>query len=350
MDARGRRSMTDRFVKALAGERQPVPPVWCMRQAGRYQRSYQARRRKYSFEQMCRDPRLAADVALAPIEEFDFDAAILFSDLLFPLDALGLPVSYDDGGPKLAKRLDASKVSKLRSVDAATARLAFQAEAVALTRAELPASKGLIGFIGGPWTLFVYAVEGTHAGSLIGAKSSMALYQAFARVMVPLLERAARAQLEAGADVVMVFDTAAGELSPDAFRRFLAPDLRRLSRKLPGRLGYFARSIQPAHLGGMGTQQIGDWLGLGVDWRWNLSDVLAASDRARFVQGNFDPALLHLTGRDLARAIDQFLTPIARLTPAQKRGWICGLGHGVLPGTPETSVREFVRTVRRRLS
>lgn len=340
----------DRFVRALAGERQDVPPVWCMRQAGRYQRSYQARRRKYSFDQLCREPHLAAGVALDPIHEFDFDAAILFSDLLFPLDALGLPVSYDDGGPQLLRRLDGTNIARLRSVEKAMAGLAFQAEAVALTRAQLPPSKGLIGFVGGPWTLFVYAVEGTHAGSLIRAKSSMRLYRAFARVMVPLLERAARAQLEAGADVVMVFDTAAGELSPDAFRRYLAPDLRRLSRKLPGQLGYFARSIQPAHLGGMGTNEIGEWLGLGVDWRWNISDVLTARGRKGFVQGNFDPSLLHLTGRDLARALEEFLAPLAELTPAQRRGWICGLGHGVLPGTPETSVRDFVRTVRRRLS
>lgn len=341
----------NRFVSAIAGERQDVPPIWFMRQAGRYQRSYQARRRRHTFEQLCREPHLAAGVAIDSVQQFDFDAAILFSDLLFPLDALGLPVSYDDGGPRLARRLDDARLPKLREVDQAAERLAFQAEATALTRFQLPASKGLIGFIGGPWTLFVYAVEGTHAGPLLQAKTSMRLYQRFARILVPLLERAARAQLEAGADVVMVFDTAAGELAPDDFRRFLAPDLRRLSAALPDRLGYFARGIQPAHLGGnASTGEIGRWLGLGVDWRWNLGAALGARGRTGFVQGNFDPARLHLTGAALRRAVADHLAPIAALAPARRRGWICGLGHGVLPGTPEDSVRDFVRTVRRHMA
>jgi uroporphyrinogen decarboxylase len=179
----------------------------------------------------------------------------------------------------------------------------------------------------------------------------MSLYRKFSRVIVPLLERQARAQLDAGADVVMVFDTAAGELSPADFRRYLSPDLRRLSNALPGRLGYFARTIQAAHLGGRAnTTDIGNWRGLGVDWRWNLVDALKTPARQGFVQGNFDPAMLHLTGAALRRSIEEFLAPIATLPPSQRRGWICGLGHGVLPGTPETSVRDFVRTVRRRLA
>ena len=339
-----------RFVKALAGEVQSIPPVWCMRQAGRYQRSYQARRRKHTFEQLCREPHLAAGVALDSVNQFDFDAAILFSDLLFPLDALGLPVTYDDHGPHLTKLLDDTRIDRLRGIDQAAAALAFQAEAVALTRYQLAASKGLIGFIGGPWTLFVYAVEGTHKGALTTAKSSMPLYRRFARIIVPLLERAARAQLEAGADVVMVFDTAAGELSPADFRRYLVPDLRRLSAKLPGQMGYFARSVQSAHLGDAGAVDIGTWAGIGVDWRWNLSDVLASKTRQGFVQGNFDPAMLHLTGAALKRSIGEFLAPVADLSDEQRRGWICGLGHGILPKTPEASVRDFVRTVRRRLA
>lgn len=339
-----------RFDNALAGERQDVPPVWFMRQAGRYQRSYQAKRRKYTFEELCREPHLAAAVALDAAEEFDFDAAILFSDLLFPLNALGLPLRYDDSGPKLGRPLDDNLVGRLRAIEQAATALEFQAEAVALTRFGLPASKGLIGFIGGPWTLFVYAVEGTHSGSLIRPKASMALYRKFARIIVPLLERAAQSQLDAGADVVMVFDTAAGELSPAMYRRHLVPDLQKLSSKLAGRLGYYARGIQQAHLGGMTSAAIGDWAGLGVDWRWDLTEVLAARGRRGFVQGNFDPALLHLTGAALKRAVGEFLDPIVALPDAARRGWVCGLGHGVLPGTPETSVRDFVRTVRRRLS
>ena len=342
--------MSGRFVGALAGKPQAVPPVWCMRQAGRYQQAYQEFRRRHSFEKLCREPELAARVALSSIEDFDFDAAILFSDLLFPLDALGLGLKYDDSGPKILKRLSAANIARLRPADAAIKDLAFQAEAVAATRRQLPTSKGLIGFVGGPWTLFVYATEGTHKGSLGHAKTSLPLYRRFARVMVPLLKKMARAQIEAGADLVMVFDTAAGELAPGDFRRHVAPHLTQLADSLPGRLGYYARGLNPAHGDKAGALPPGTWAGVGVDWRWNLADVLAAPGRRGFVQGNFDPALLHLTGRALAQALDEFLDPIVGLAPELRQGWICGLGHGVLPKTPEASVRTFVRTVRKRLA
>jgi uroporphyrinogen decarboxylase len=336
------------FTQALAGRPQRRPPIWCMRQAGRYQRAYQTFRRRYSFEALCREPELSARVALASIEDFDFDAAILFSDLLFPLDAIGLGLTYNDDGPHLKQRFSTS-TRITRSFDRIARDLAFQAEAVAATRRQLPTDKGLIGFIGGPWTLFVYAVEGTHRGSLTRAKSSMALYRRFARMLVPVLELIAQRQLAAGADLVMVFDTAAGELSPEAFRRHVVPDLARLAASAPGRLGYFARGVNPAHLGD-GLSLPGPWAGHGFDWRWSLAGVLTAPGRQGFVQGNLDPALLHLEGRRLTAAIDEFLSPLASLEPDVRRGWICGLGHGVLPGTPESSVRTFVKAVRRRLS
>jgi uroporphyrinogen decarboxylase len=341
--------MSGRFVRALAGDRQAAPPIWCMRQAGRYQRAYQAFRRRHSFETLCREPELSAKVALAAVEDFDFDAAILFSDLLFPLQALGFGLSYDDGGPKLSRRLTPEFLARLRPVATAARGLTFQAEAVAATRRQLPPETGLIGFIGGPWTLFVYATEGSHSGSLAHAKSSLGLYRRFARVIVPLLGRMAGAQLEAGADLVMVFDTAAGELTPTAFRHHILPDLTRLADGHPGRLGYYARNLHPAHFGDDDEALPGAWAGIGLDWRWDLSRVLGRPNRRGFVQGNFDPALLHLTGAALRRAIDEFLSPVAALTPDERHGWICGLGHGVLPGTPEESMRTFVRMARERL-
>jgi uroporphyrinogen decarboxylase len=145
-----------------------------------------------------------------------------------------------------------------------------------------------------------------------------------------------------------VFDTAAGELAPSAFREHVVPDLRQLASVRPQRLGYFARALHPAHLAGDG--ELGPWAGIGLDWRWDLSQYLAAADRRGFVQGNFDPALLHLTGAQLRDALREFLEPIAALTPDERRGWVCGLGHGILPGTPEESVATFVQTVRERLS
>jgi uroporphyrinogen decarboxylase len=335
------------FARAVRGEATPAPPVWLMRQAGRYQQSYRTLRERHSFDDLCRQPELAAQVTLAPIAEFDFDAAILFSDLLFPLEALGFSLSYDDGPPKLGQTLTPDFCRALKSAHDAAPALEFQREAMAETRARLSADKALLGFVGGPWTLFVYALEGTHAGPLARAKSSLDLYRSFADRLVPLLEREIAMQFEGGADLVMIFDTAGGDVPPSIFTRAIAPDLARLAAAFPGRIGYYAKHSHPSHFAGGWTR---DFAGVGFDGRWQIADVLANGRPAPFVQGNMDPALLFLTGNALDRAIDEFLAPIAALPAASRSGWICGLGHGVLPGTPEASVRRFVSKVRKAFS
>jgi uroporphyrinogen decarboxylase len=334
------------WQRALAGEPQRVPPIWLMRQAGRYHRPYQQLRQTHRFEDLCRRPELAAEVAMGPIRDFDFDAAILFSDLLFPLEALGMSLSYDDGPPKLDGPLDADRIARFRPLDAAIDRLRFQPEAVALTRQVLPVEKGLIGFVGGAWTLFVYAMEGSHAGAMRQSKSSWALYRAFAARMTALLRATIAAQLDAGADVVMILDTAAGELPPAYFHREVAPDLAGLARSFPNRVGYYTKAGHPDLVDPLIAAA--PWAGYGVDSRWDLASRLAHPGRRGFVQGNFDQSWLFLPPADLERAIADFLDPIAALAPEQRRGWICGLGHGVLPGTPESAVRTFVRMARER--
>jgi uroporphyrinogen decarboxylase len=336
------------FQRTLAGEPAGCPPIWLMRQAGRYHAPYQALRRRHGFEELCRVPALAAEVAMGPIRDFDFDAAILFSDLLFPLEALGMALSYDEGPPALDGPLNADRIARFRSLDEATARLQFQAEAVAATRALLPPDKGLIGFTGGPWTLFVYAMEGSHAGAMRVAKSSWRLYSSFAARVMPLLRHAIAMQLEAGADVVMVLDTAAGELPPAYFDRDVAPDLTSLAQTFPGRVGYYAKAAHPALFAG--RMIAAPWAGFGVDSRWDLPPLLVDRPGRGFVQGNFDPAWLFLPEDQLAEALAGFLDPIAALDAEARRGWVCGLGHGVLPATPEAAVRTFVRTVRERFS
>src|SRR5437870_11663316 len=145
-----------RFQNALARRAQPTPPIWLMRQAGRYHRLYQALRAKHSFMELCKQPELAAEVALGPVLDFDFDAAILFSDLLFPLEALGFGLEYSAAGPQLEWNLDRAKLSALKSVEEAWPNLLFQGEALRLTRNALPDDKSLIGFVGGPWTFCGY--------------------------------------------------------------------------------------------------------------------------------------------------------------------------------------------------
>ena len=160
-----------RFQNALARRPQSTPPIWLMRQAGRYHKHYQALRQKYSFMDLCKQPELAAEVALGPVLDFDFDAAILFSDLLFPLEALGMGLEYTDKGPQLGWNLNEQTLPQLRSVEEAWPGLLFQGDAMRATRQRIPSDRSLIGFVGGPWTLFVYAVEGSHKGSLVESKN-----------------------------------------------------------------------------------------------------------------------------------------------------------------------------------
>src|SRR6266446_5407678 len=239
---------SERFQNALARRPQSVPPIWMMRQAGRYHRHYQELRQKHSFMDLCKQPELAAQVALGPVMDFDFDAAILFSDLLFPLEALGMGLDYTDRGPQLGWQLNPETLAQLHSIEDAWPHLLFQGDAMQATRELIPSDRSLIGFVGGPWTLFVYAVEGSHKGSLATSKSLLSLFPKFCEVMVPLLARNIELQLNNGAELVMIFDTAAGELPPGVFRTMVVPQLQEMTRKGPSRIGYYSKGTQPAHL------------------------------------------------------------------------------------------------------
>lgn len=330
-----------RFQNALARRPQPTPPIWLMRQAGRYHKHYQALRAKYSFMDLCKQPELAAEVALGPVLDFDFDAAILFSDLLFPLEALGMGLAYTDHGPELGWKLDEHSVSRLRAVDDAWPSLMFQGEAMRATRARIPDDRSVIGFIGGPWTLFVYAVEGTHKGSLNESKKLWRLFPRFCETIVPLLQRNIELQLSNGAELVMIFDTAAGELSPAMFLSDVVPQLQKLTAANAARIGYYSKGTQPAHLQHEFFSR-GALAGLGFDHRWKLPELFGSFPHG-FIQGNFDQSLLLSDAAELRNRLRQYLEPMAGKAPA---GWISGLGHGVLPGTPEDNVRLFVDTVR----
>ena len=329
-----------RFQNALQRIPQRTPPVWLMRQAGRYHRHYQALRRQFSFMDLCKQPELAAQVALGPVMDFDFDAAILFSDLLFPLEALGMGLEYKDTGPKLGWNLTRQTLAKLRSVEDAWPNLLFQGQAMRATRQLLSNDKSLIGFVGGPWTLFVYAVEGTHK-NVQRATQELPLFEEFCRTLVPLLIKNIQLQLANGAEVVMIFDTAAGELPADIFRSEIIRQLERLAYAFPARLGYYSKATTREHLDHPLFTE-GHWAGLGVDHNWDLRDAFDQFPNG-FIQGNFDQNLLLASGDDLKRSLEQFLNPLLK---HDRTGWICGLGHGVLPKTPEENVRYFVDTVR----
>lgn len=334
----------EKFQNAIKGVAQKVPPVWFMRQAGRYHQHYQNLKSKHTFMELCKSPELATEVAMGPIQDFDFDVAILFSDLLFPLEALGMGLKYDPG-PIMDRELRPQDLAGLRPIDEALEHLKFQKTAVELTRRALPKDKSLIGFVGGPWTLFTYATAGQHDGNLIGAKTRMDFFNSFCEIMVPLLEKNIQLQLDGGAEVVMFFDTAAGELSPMLFNQYLAPHLTRLAQKFPKRVGYYSKGTQSAHLD---AQLLKDpnWAGLGFDHRWDMTRVLKTPTTG-FKQGNFDQALLFSEPSVFRTRLAEYLKPIQELSPEERKGWVCGLGHGVLPKTPEANVREFVQIIRK---
>lgn len=338
-----------KFQNALKKVPQAVPPIWFMRQAGRYHSHYQALRKQHSFEELCKVPDLAAEVAWGPIQDFDFDVAILFSDILFPLEALGMGLKYTEEGPRLSFQLDHDSIGKLKPADEACEFLNFQGQAMGLTRKKLPKDKSLIGFVGGIWTLFVYACEGGHSGSLTKTKAQMHLFPKFAEAMSTLHTYTIQKQLEAGAEVVHVFDTAAGELSPSLFQQYVVPSLKKLAQRFPHQLGYYSKGTQTAFLSA--DLLSAPWTGFGFDHRWDLPQFLRKSRNELnvpgFIQGNFDQALLHCSSDDLKKYLSDYITSWKNLTVEQRVGWVSGLGHGILPKTPEVNVHIFIQSIRK---
>ncbi len=340
--------MNTNFNNAIGNIPQPVPPIWFMRQAGRYHSHYQALRKKNSFMDLCRLPDLAAEVAMGPIMDFDFDVSIMFSDLLFPLQAMGFGLQYTDEGPKLDIHLTPDLFPRLTPFEDAWPQLLFQKRVLELTRKKLPKNKSLIGFIGGPWTLFVYAVEGSHKGSLTLSKKYLPLYQQFSSLLIPILKKNIDLQLEGGAEVVMIFDTAAGEIDPYIYSQLVMPQLVELAKLYPKKLGYYSKGT----MGGYFSKDffMAPWAGLGFDHRWNLPPLLKnlnVYENSFFAQGNFDQSLLHQEPADFEKTLRRYLQPFLEMDLRDRSRWVCALGHGVLPNTPEKNVHTFIEVVRK---
>ena len=342
--------MTETALTAALNRRNDGrPPVWMMRQAGRYHSHYQLLKRYNDFINLCRNPELAAETAMGPIHDFNFDAAILFSDLLFPLEAMGMGLKYDPG-PKLDFHLRTlADVQRLTGGAERATHLQFQADAVRLTRARLRRDKGLIGFVGGPFTLYVYAAAGSHERAqeaLPGIQNG--IYAAFNGKLLDLLAHNMALQSRAGAECVALFDTAAGEIDAATYQQQVVPVLadvlarfRRLDPATP--VIYYSRGTGPAYWDALKDLP---FQCLGIDWRHDLADVLQRYGDRWAIQGNVDPEWLHLPLAELERRLQEYFGKIRALPPQLRRGWICGLGHGVLQKTPEANVRRFVSLQR----
>lgn len=324
-------------------------PVWFMRQAGRYHNHYQNIKKRSDFITMCKDPTLACEVTMGPIEEFKFDAAILFSDLLFPLEHLGTGLRYDPG-PKLDWHLDTvEKLKDLKELSSARDFFDFQKQACLLLKKTLPTDRTLLGFVGGPFTLYTYVTEGLHDGNLVSAKRGLhdGRWEGFLQKLIPNLIVEMQVQAEGGADAVCLFDTAAGELSPGDYGRFVVPALKTVIgefKKLcpQTRVTYYSKHTQAAHWEYLHDLPMDT---MGIDWRCDLVAAQKMFPKI-YIQGNFDPIWLHLPQDILLSNMREWHKDLMKrgLNPEK---WICGLGHGVTIQTPEDNVRKAVELIHK---
>jgi uroporphyrinogen decarboxylase len=342
-----------RFLAAC--KRLPVdrPPVWMMRQAGRYLPQYRAVRSRTTFLGLCKTPDLATEVTLQPIDEFGMDAAILFSDILIPLEAMGLALEFTEDGPNLPQPVrDAAHVAGLGIPDPEDT-MPFVMEAVRRIKKGLAGRVPLIGFSGAPFTLASYAVEGggsknyTHLKRMMFARPDAA-HGLLAKIATTV-SLYLRAQVAAGAEAVQIFDTWAGILAPRDFEEFALRYVRAIIADLresaewaaagsPPIIYYPANGSAPylELVAGAGADVVG------LDWRLDLDVARRRLGMGLAVQGNLDPTALFLPHAELERRVAAICEQGA-VAP----GHIFNLGHGVLPETDPEAVRVMVAAVKR---
>ena len=339
--------MNDRFLRACRRETTDRTPVWFMRQAGRYMPEYRALRAKHDILTLCRTPELAVQVTLQPIDALGVDAAILFSDLLLPLEPLGVPFHFAAGeGPVVdAPVRTAADVEKLRAFEPREAH-AVVLEAIRLLRRALDGRVPLIGFAGAPFTLASYAVEGGHSNHFTLTKRMM--YEApqtwhkLAALLASVVADYLRAQVEAGAQALQVFDSWVGALDAADYREFVMPHVKALFDGLKDTgvpLIHFGTGT--GHLLALQREAGGDVIG--VDWRTPLDEGWDRIGHDRAVQGNLEPHALFAPLPRLLARVDDVLARAGR-----RAGHVFNLGHGILPGTPVEHVRAVVEHVHAR--
>jgi uroporphyrinogen decarboxylase len=331
-----------RFIKACKREAVDATPIWLMRQAGRYMEEYRTLRQSYGIFDIIKTPELALEVTMQPINAFDLDAAIIFADILPPLEGMGLSVEFIKGeGPVIHNPVRTpADVEKLATPDPREA-LHFTLDAIRLTRAELESRHiPLIGFSGAPFTLASYAVEGGSSKNKIHLKSMMygdpKAWDTLMSKLAPVAGNYLLAQAEAGAQTLQLFDSWVGELSPDDYRQYVQP--------------YSKQALDIAKTSGVpiihfGTntngmlEDIRDAGGdvIGVDWRIDIDVAAKRLGDGVAVQGNLDPVTLYAPWDELKTRTQKILDRMDG-----RAGHIFNLGHGILPTTPVDNVKRLV--------
>ncbi len=334
-----------RLLSALTGQAINPPPIWLMRQAGRYLPEYRKLRGQMaSFLDLCLDPKLAAEVTLQPLRRFDLDAAIVFSDILMVPYALGQKVEFVEGeGPRLDPVRSETALAKL---DLAAARFAPVYETLERVRGELPAGVPVIGFCGAPWTVATYMVESRGSKNQVEARlwayRDPASFQRLIDLLVEVSTDYLLGQVKAGAGVLQIFDSWAGSLPEDGFRRWCIAPTRAIVRKLKAAapdvpvIGFPRGSgvLAEAYAKETGIDAIGCDTSLPLAW---IAERLQSQVP---VQGNLDPVLLLAGGAALDRRVAEILAALAA------GPFVFNLGHGILPETPPEHVTRLVGLVK----
>ena len=341
----------DRFLRALRREDVDVTPVWMMRQAGRYLPEYrQTRGKAGDFMSLCQNPELACEVTLQPLDRFPLDAAILFSDILTIPDAMGLGLYFEEGeGPRFKHPVTDEKAVAQLAVPDPGDELRYVTDAVSLIYQELDGRVPLIGFSGSPWTLATYMVEGGSSKTFSKIKAMMykrpELLHRILTVLADSVSVYLAAQIEAGAQAVMIFDTWGGSLSPATYREFSLAYMSRIVEKL---------KTDPA------TQDVpvvlftkggGQWLevmadsgcdALGLDWTTDLSDARARVGDRVALQGNIDPCVLYASPEQIEQEVAKVLASFGK-----GNGHVFNLGHGIHPEVNPEHAGALIEAVHR---
>ena len=332
-----------KFENALARKSQSCPPIWFMRQAGRYHKHYQSLRKKYSFEELCKKPELAAETAIGPIEDFDFDVAILFSDILWPLQAMGMNLAFDPG-PKFKDILTEQNFEKLLNKKDIRF-MEFQSEALQLTKEKLGHDKSLIGFVGGPWTVLSFGMGTNKLGSnsINFTKEKNVILEEF---IIPFLQKNISMQIEAGAETVMIFDSSAHQLVNIDFSSYMEKVTEHMIKPFEQKVGYYAKEeVDYNCIISYANDNENSFAGIGIDSQISLHETLKNVDHG-FVQGNFDELKILADSKEFYQALDQYIEDMLSLNQDERVGWACGLGHGINKETPEEHVKHFVSQIR----
>lgn len=337
--------MNERFLKACRRESVDCTPVWFMRQAGRYMPEYQAVRASHSILEVCKTPELAAQVTLQPVERFPVDAAIIFADILLPLEPMGIHFEFAEGeGPVIQNPIrDRADVERLQVSDGSA--LAYVGDSIKQARKALSGLVPLIGFAGAPFTLASYAIEGGGSKQYLVTKQFMyrepeawhRLMDKLARVVTNYLQL----QIQAGAQAVQLFDSWVGCLSPGDYEEYVLPHVQLIFE------GLKREGVPLIHFG-TGTSALlrlmrkagGDVIG--VDWRVHLDEAWATIGYDVAIQGNLDPVSLFAPLHEIERRVEDILR-----RAGGRPGHIFNLGHGILPNTPMEQVAATVELVHK---